>query len=123
MGAESKNEDPAAEASILAELHLDRAMEEMKTSGRCSQAGRNISRSDESGEVYDIDTRVVRESSGEVKRISVRVRWNGPLGGGAVVATGIFAGDTLSDGTVLGGLSRAGMRAGTDAGFREAHRP
>jgi hypothetical protein len=116
IGAESRNEDPAAEASILAEQHLDRAMEEMKTRGSCSQAGRTISRSDGSGEIFDIDTRVVREPAGEIKRISVCVKWKGPLGGGAVVATGIYAEDALSAGTAMSG----GVYPET---VREVHRP
>jgi len=89
VGAELRNGDPAAEASILAELHLDRAMEEMKRTGNCSAEGRTVTCDDDSGAVYQLDTRIVRETSGEVSRIAVRVKWNGPLGGGAVVATGL----------------------------------
>lgn len=89
IGAESRNGDPAAEASVLAERHLDRAMEEMKRTGGCSAEGRTVSCDEGRGAVYKLDTRLVREISGEVSRIAVRVRWEGPLGGGAVVATGI----------------------------------
>ncbi len=90
VGAESRNGDPAAEASILAERHLDRAMEEMKRTGNCSAEGKTVTCDDECGAVYQLDTRVVRETSGEVSRIAVRVKWNGPLGGGAIVATGLY---------------------------------
>lgn len=87
--AESRNGGPAAEASMLAERHLDRAMEEMKRTGNCSVEGRTMSCDDGCGSVYVLDTRIARGPSGEISRISVRVKWNGPLGGGAVVATGI----------------------------------
>ncbi len=88
-GAESKNWDPAAEASMIAEMHLDRAMEEMKLTGKCSAEGRIMSCDDGCGAVYWLDTRIVRDPSGEVSRVSVRVKWKGLFGGGAVVATGI----------------------------------
>ncbi len=91
VSAESRNGDPAAEASILAERHLDRAMEEMKRTGVCSAEGRTVTCDDDGGAVYQLDTRIVRGDSGEVSRVSVRVRWKGPLGGGAVVATGVCA--------------------------------
>lgn len=90
-GVESKNGDPAVQASILAERHLDSAMDEMLRTGICSAEGRSVSCSDSSGSLYELDTRVVRGSSGEVDRVSVRVKWKGPLGGGAIVATGLFA--------------------------------
>ncbi len=111
-GAESRNGDPAAEASILAERHLDRAMEEMKWTGNCSAEGRILSCDDGLGAVYRLDTRVVRGPSGEVSRVSVRVKWKGPLGGGAVVATGIcgedpgYGRDAMSGGLVNGGLAK-----------------
>ena len=89
IGVESRNGDPAAEASILAERHLDRAMDEMKRTGNCSAEGRVVSCDDGCGSVYHLDTRLVREPSGEVTRVSVRVKWKGPLGGGTVVATEI----------------------------------
>ena len=89
-GAESRNGDPAAQASILAERHLDRAMDEMMRTGICSAEGRSLNCSVRSGSLYELDTKVVRDSSGEVNRVSVRVKWKGPLGGGAVVATGLF---------------------------------
>ncbi|MCK4550110.1 MAG: hypothetical protein KAU49_08060, partial [Candidatus Krumholzibacteria bacterium] len=96
-GAESRNGSPAAEASILAEKHLDRAMDEMRHKGSCSSEGRTVSYDDGLGAVYHLDTKVVRESSGEVSRVSVRVKWKGPLGGGAVVATGL-CGETTGHG-------------------------
>ena len=89
VGVESRNGDPAAEASILAERHLVRTMDETKRTGNCSAEGRTVSCDDGCGVVYLLDTRLVREPSGEVSRIAVRVKWKGPLGGGAVVATGI----------------------------------
>ena len=92
VGVESRNGDPAVEASILAERHLDRALEEMKRTGSCSAEGRTVTCDDECGAVYRLDTRIVRETSGEVSRIAVRVKWKGPLGGGAVVATEVSAG-------------------------------
>ncbi len=92
VGVESRNGDPAAEASILAERHLDRAMEEMKRTGNCSAEGKTVTCDDECGAVYKLDTRVMRETSGEVSRIAVRVKWKGPLGGGAIVATGLYGG-------------------------------
>lgn len=87
-GAESRNGDPAAQASVLAEQHLDMAMDEMRRTGSCSAEGRTMSCDDEGGSMFELDTKVMRESSGEASRVSVRVRWKGPLGGGAVVATG-----------------------------------
>lgn len=85
----SKNVNPAAEASILAEWHLDMAMEEMRRTGKCSAESRTMSCDNGCGAVYLLDTRIVRKPSGEVSRISVRVKWKGLLGSGAVVATGI----------------------------------
>ena len=113
-GVESRNGDPAVEASILAERHLDRAMEEMKRTGSCSSEGRTVSCDDGLGAVYSLDTKVVRESSGEVSRVSVRVKWKGPLGGGAVVATGLcgeatgYGQTALSAGSVDNGLANTG---------------
>ena len=88
VGAECRNDDPAAEASLIAEQHLERAMDELKRTGACSSEGRML-KHDEGGAGYELDTRVVRDGTGLASRISVRVRWDGPLGGGAVVATGI----------------------------------
>jgi hypothetical protein len=113
-GAESRNGDPAVQASILAERHLDKAMDEVVRTGDCSAEGRSVSRDDAGGSMYELDTRVVREASGEVRRVSVRVKWKGPLGGGAVVATGIcretkdYGTTTISAGTVDNGLARTG---------------
>ena len=104
--------DPAAEASILAEKHLDRAMEEMKRTGNCSAEDRSMSCDDGCGALYQLDTKVVRNPSGEVSRISVRVKWKGPLGGGAVVATGIcseepgYGRTAMSGSPVNGGLAK-----------------
>jgi hypothetical protein len=119
--AESRNGDPAVEASILAERHLDRAMEEMKRTGSCSAEGRTVTCDDESGEVYQLDTRVVRETSGEIGRIAVRVRWKGPLGGGAVVATGI-CGETSGHGRaeMSGAAFGDGLLQNGRADIREA---
>jgi hypothetical protein len=102
-GAESKNNNPATEASILAECHLDRTIEEVNRTGECSSEGRTIRCSDIGGSTYLIDTRIVRKSSGGISRVSVRVKWNGPLGGGAVVATAIC--DTRYYGAAAGGGS------------------
>ena len=113
-GAESRNGSPAAEASILAERHLDRAMEEMEKTGNCSAEGRILSCDDGCGAVYRLDMKVVREPSGAASRVSVRVRWKGPLGGGAVVATGLCGETTdygqtaLSEGSVDNGLANTG---------------
>jgi len=96
-GVESRNGDPAVQASILAERHLDRALDEMTRTGSCSVEGRTVSRDDEGGSSFELDTKVVRESSGRASRVSVRVKWEGPLGGGAVVATG-FCGDNTGYG-------------------------
>jgi len=109
--AETKNMDPSIEASILAERHLDRAMEEMQSTGRCPAEGRTVSCDDGRGSVYELRTSVVRSESGEARRVSVRVRWKGPLGGGAIVATGICGGgqtrrdETLSAGSFDEGLA------------------
>jgi hypothetical protein len=115
-GAESRNGNPSVNASILAEKHLDRAMEEMKRTGSCSSEGRSVSCDDGEGSLYELDTKVVRRASGEVSRVSVRVRWKGPLGGGAVVATGL-CGDTtgygqmtLEAGSSDNGLARSGVQ-------------
>lgn len=87
-GAESRNGDPAVQASVLAERHLDMAMDEMRRTGSCSAEGRTMSCDDKGGSMFELDTKVMRESTGEASRVSVRVKWKGPLGGGAVVATG-----------------------------------
>jgi hypothetical protein len=105
-GAASRNVDPASEASILAETHLDRAMEEMRRTGSCPAEGRTVCCEDGRGAVYQLDTRVKHGASGEVSRVSVRVRWNGPLGGGAVVATGILEGGPASSGAAAGGTAQ-----------------
>jgi hypothetical protein len=98
--------DPAVEASMLAELHLGRAMDEMRRTGACATEERII-RCDEctENERYSLDTRVIRDPGGRPVRISVRVRWEGPMGGGAVVATGIL--ESRSD------AGRAGMSGGS----------
>jgi len=121
-GVESRNGDPAAEASVLAEKHLDRAMDEMKRTGRCSAEGRTVSCDNGLGAVFHLDTRVVRRSSGEVSRVSVRVKWKGPLGGGAVVATGL-CGETMGEGQRV--LSTGSMDNGlaNTGRIRGAHSP
>lgn len=121
VGAESRNGDPAAEASILAERHLDRAMEEMKRTGMCSAEGKTVTRDDEGGSVYQLDTRIVRDTSGEASRVSVRVRWKGPLGGGAVVATGLCAETPGNDSAGLSGAAAGdGFVQSSRADIREA---
>ena len=105
-GVESRNGDPAAEASVLAEKYLDRAMDEMKRSGRCSSEGRTVVYDCGLGPAYHLDTKVVRGSSGEVSRVSVRVKWKGPLGGGAIVATGLYGETTGFGQTALSAGSR-----------------
>jgi hypothetical protein len=102
--------DPSIEASMLAERHLDRAMEEMESTGRCPAEGRTVRCDSGHGAVYELRTNVVRAESGEAERVSVRVRWKGPLGGGAVVATGIFgARDAGSDATLSAGSLDEGI--------------
>jgi hypothetical protein len=100
VDAEYRNGDPAAEASLIAEKHLDRAMDELKTKGVCSSEGRTITH-DEAAAGYELDTRVVRDGTGLASRVSVRVRWDGPLGGGAVVATGICGSKDALPGSAL----------------------
>ena len=100
VGAESRNSDPAAEASLIAEMHLDDAMEELRRTGECSAEGRTVS-CEEKGTDYELDTRIMRDGEGRASRVSVRVRWDGPLGGGAIVATGLYgAGETPGAGTL-----------------------
>jgi hypothetical protein len=121
ISAASRNGDPASEASILAERHLDRAMGEIRSTGNCSAEGRTICCGDGRGAVYDLDTRVERGPSGEASRVSVRVRWKGPLGGGAVVATGMLADGPESSQAAAGGGPQDGEIArGGPAGIREA---
>ena len=106
-GSGSRNGDYAAEASILAERYLDRAMEEMTRTGKYSAEDQTMSFEDEYGAVYRIDTRVVRRPTGEASRVSVRVKWKGPLSGGAVVATGICGENTGYDQAAMsGGLAK-----------------
>jgi len=120
-GARSKNGDPASEASILAERHLDRAMEEIRRTGSCRAEGRTVCCDDGCGSVYHLDTKVARGSPGEVSRVSVRVRWKGPLGGGAVVATGILGDGRMTSGASAGGAaSDGGIASGGPADIREA---
>ena len=100
-GVGSRNGDYASEASILAERYLDRAMEEMKRTGDYSAEDQTMSFEDDCGAVYRIDTKVVRSQSGEVDRVSVRVKWKGSLGGGAIVATGLCSDNTGYDQAVM----------------------
>jgi hypothetical protein len=104
VGAESGRADPAVEASMLAELHLSRAVDEFRRTGACP-AEKRVIRCDEcrENEFYTLDTRVMRDPSGRAERISVRVRWEGPIGGGAVVATGILDDYGRIDQEVRGG--------------------
>ena len=102
-GGGSRNGDYAAEASILAERYLDRAMEEMKRTGSYSAEDQTLSFEEDCGAVYRIDTRIVRRPTGEASRVSVRVKWKGPLSGGAVVATGICGENTGYDRAAMSG--------------------
>jgi len=120
-GAASRNRGSASEASILAERHLDRAMDEMRRTQRCGEEGRTVRCDDGCGEVYRLDTRVERSPSGEASRVSVRVRWKGPLGGGAVVATGILAdGPPLSRAAAGGAAAQGEIASGGTDYVREA---